>query len=1000
MKNKNKNIKRIKNNIFVTSLIVVILAMTVYLVNRINTSNELIHGMNISEIEIFQSLTSQMINEAIIIEHGDVESRRIAEGTIEDTIKQRKEIAISLINKDPAKFIHHALTGDLGVGLLENHDGVEKITEKKGKIEIICTKETNDHAETQVFLIDEENNAYMLFAPYIDLMEELVTGDEVIVNGFAIDEYLVANTVSDNDNLSIVNAAAPLASAAAVNRVAFILVNWNEVPTIPFTEAQIRTAMTTVKGHIEESSLGTTTIAGRHDPLVDIYGNYLVNYNNCDYRSWHTQGVTAATRDGMRAADYRHIILLFPRPPAGCESGIAGRGTLGGTSIWQYGNISIGTIIHEMGHNYGLHHARSATCTEGTQRVQISNTCTFAEYGDPFDLMGSSGGRNHFQAFSKNAIGWMPNANVRTVTANGIYDLFPIQFPTTQTQLLRIPVTGFTPTGLPQTFTYLLDFRQPSPFDVYQPSAAAVNGVVIRNGTNRGAFTNLYNANAAAGTAFATNAPLRQGQTFYDPMRDVLFRTVSVNTTRAQVEVVFGGGGGNQCVAAAPTVTVTPTSQRGVHGETLRYSITVRNNDNAHCATAPFTLINSVLPNGFQMSNRNFSFNLAPGASHTEIVDVTTTNAAAAANHALSFTARNTLSTMTAAVSFTYQLQNVTATCQRGIPAITITPAENTGLVNQARNYTVTVRNTDTPACNGNMKFSLTAQAPNGFAITNGTANFNLKAGDSNTRTITVTPNATVLPGTYNIGLTASNNDSGVRGTENMIYIVQGITTTTTTTTTALIPPTTTTAAPCVRANPTITLAPANQTGEVGQTVTYTLTIRNNDNAQCASATFNISHSMTGGFTVQASRTSIALTPGATGTITYNVTPAMTVANGSYPLSLTITESGRQFTASANYNVTSSVGVPPAITVTGITAGTRIPNGNNNIRISATHARGIASIVVRLNNNVLRTCTNVMNCDVQVHANNLAAGTHTLVVEAYANDVARTMNTRPIQFTR
>ena len=69
--------------------------------------------------------------------------------------------------------------------------------------------------------------------------------------------------------------------------------------------------------------------------------------------------------------------------------GWAGLAEMPGRQFWLNGDVSTRVFAHELGHNMGVHHAGSLTCTAGGVAVQMSSDCSFDEYGDPFDVMGS-----------------------------------------------------------------------------------------------------------------------------------------------------------------------------------------------------------------------------------------------------------------------------------------------------------------------------------------------------------------------------------------------------------------------------------------------------------------------------------------------------------------------------------------------------------------------------------------------------------------------------------
>ena len=137
----------------------------------------------------------------------------------------------------------------------------------------------------------------------------------------------------------------------------------------------------------------------------------------CDVDQWADQAQAAATADGFDPSANKHIIYAFPRQSS-C-GGWAGLGELPGTQSWMNGDISTRVVAHELGHNMGLHHASSLTCTSGGTTVAYSSTCTPDEYGDPFDVMGSNA--RHNNAWHLRQIGFLASGNATTVTASGTY---------------------------------------------------------------------------------------------------------------------------------------------------------------------------------------------------------------------------------------------------------------------------------------------------------------------------------------------------------------------------------------------------------------------------------------------------------------------------------------------------------------------------------------------------------------------------------------------------
>lgn len=82
------------------------------------------------------------------------------------------------------------------------------------------------------------------------------------------------------------------------------------------------------------------------------------------------------------------------------------------------------TVIHEFGHNLGLHHARSLDFEDEVLGATAS-TGLRGEYGDQYSMMGGEG---DISARHKRFIGWLEEgADIREVNASGDYTLSPLQ---------------------------------------------------------------------------------------------------------------------------------------------------------------------------------------------------------------------------------------------------------------------------------------------------------------------------------------------------------------------------------------------------------------------------------------------------------------------------------------------------------------------------------------------------------------------------------------------
>ena len=366
---------------------------------------------------------------------------------------------------------------------------------------------------------------------------------------------------------------APAARASATpsgsKRTAVLLLNFSDDRSQPFTPDQVRTAMFTgqrsVNAFYSAESHGRLTLAGKVRSDGDVYGYFPIaapKGPTCDYFGWSQKADALATAAGIDLSGYDHRIYVHPRTSACGYSGIA---TLG--SDWSSFNGDIGLWVagHEIGHNYGFDHAGKASCKDaGGQPVAVSRSCTVSEYQDPYDIMGNRFQR-HSNGIHQLQAGWIPAANLRTVTASGTYTIAPFTEPRAATQVLRIPRADGR--------YYYLETRRPlGVFDDFALTEPVVNGVTIRYAKDVAApgVTALVDTNPTT-SVLTRDEPLTAGRTFTDPDARISIRTDAVTAEGATVTVTFGA-------ATPPADTVAPavptglTATRTTSGVALRWN--------------------------------------------------------------------------------------------------------------------------------------------------------------------------------------------------------------------------------------------------------------------------------------------------------------------------------------------------------------------------------------------------------------------------------------------
>ncbi len=304
--------------------------------------------------------------------------------------------------------------------------------------------------------------------------------------------------------------------AASTKRIAIVLITFSDNTTQPYTPAQAAgvafTNTNSVAAYYAETSWGQLTLTG------DVFGWYAIpdTDDGCATSNWASSANTVAAANGVNLSTYDHVVYAFPNATSCGWSGLA---QLPGRLSWLNGPGAMGlrVMAHELGHNFGTHHASTLNCIVSGVRVSMASNganCTSSEYGDPFTVMGAASQYAHTN-FSRGNFGWLQAANTQTVTTAGDYTLKPIGgLDATGVQSLRI---------LRATNSYLtLEFRRPyGAFDTFATSAPVVNGVSVRIAPGYTTRIQSQLVDATPGTTSFSDAPVPVGATIVDPLTGV-----------------------------------------------------------------------------------------------------------------------------------------------------------------------------------------------------------------------------------------------------------------------------------------------------------------------------------------------------------------------------------------------------------------------------------------------------------------------------------------------
>ena len=535
----------------------------------------------------------------------------------------------------------------LDAGSARVHAAGQKTDEIRGELEVIVEDSKADW-HTHYYLKTAGGKLELHFAK--DSQQNLRTGRQVRARGVRTGNYLSVDSLVTEDlgGSSATNfqteSMAALPNTTGEHKVLVILVNFQDLATQPYTVADAQdVAFNQTSNFYRENSYGQTWLTG------DVRGWYTipVSSTNCDTTAIAAYAQQAAAKGGANLGAYNHLVYAFPNTSA---CGFTGQGTIGGSpsEAWINGWFEVGSVGHELGHNFGLYHSRSMDCGAAV----IGGTCTSIEYGDVFDIMGQ-GSTTHFNPYQKERLGWLNNSSsppIQTVSSSGTYWIDAYETPGSVAKAIKILKSTDATTGL-KTW-YYLDHRTPTGFDAYLANwGAQVNGIGLRTGSESNP-QDTYLLDTTPSTDTWNDAMLVAGQSFTDASIGLTVTTVSADATGAWVQITMNA---QPCVHVNPTVAVSP-AQTGwlLSGTAYSYTLTVTNNDSSTCSASDFSAAASV-PAGW--SANPVILNLAPGVSGSTPIVVTSPVGTADGNYGVGLAATNASdATRTASASTTYTI--------------------------------------------------------------------------------------------------------------------------------------------------------------------------------------------------------------------------------------------------------------------------------------------------------------------------------------------------------
>ena len=411
-----------------------------------------------------------------------------------------------------------------------------------GELAVYIATFEDGTSETRYFLRDakgDERRLHFASAPEVDPGTRLRAWGNARGEAFEVSRF----TRGGVESTGIGTSAAPLIGVPPAPPrmmcVAQVVVNGGPPAAnlgLEQIEQQFHVGPKSVNAYYQENSYGKDSLGGK------TYGPLYYPMPTCDTSGMARNVKSAFAQLGFSGCQQWSFVMT-PKVTACGWSGLGQVGTSDkpASDTWYNNTLGCTATVQEPGHNYGMQHSSSITCT-GAPFLDNPSTCTHSEYGDKFDTMG--GGCRHMNAWQKLYQKWWGGCNAIRVQSSGTFNIYPTETPCNGVQAIQVKFPGGKTRSWQSVMltSYYLEYRAPIGFDEgLAPQVLVHTGVepILPNQANpRGVKVWIINASGDA------NAPgLAAGGKFTDPAGGLDIVVKSIDTTKAVVEITYSGGG-------------------------------------------------------------------------------------------------------------------------------------------------------------------------------------------------------------------------------------------------------------------------------------------------------------------------------------------------------------------------------------------------------------------------------------------------------------------------
>ncbi|SDS39385.1 Ig-like domain-containing protein [Pseudomonas oryzae] len=576
--------------------------------------------------------TEELVSLVKRLKSADASQRGALRSQLQAKVEQRRSLLEELIQTQPSEVLRVAIPEDKQKGMPpEVIARLEQRLDLEGELEVFY--EDYDDGSHKLRHLIKTSFGERFELHFAESRREWRSGLKVRAQGWMLERRGSQSiqgdiALTDDDNglmladggTTTATTLADMPNTKGAQRTLAILVNFQDAPNVkPWTASEANSLIFgSVSDFFKENSSQQTWLTG------NVAGWYTipVSSTSCDGFTIQNYAKSSAQANGFVLSNYDRFLFIFPQN-SGCS--YSGMGQVGAfpSSAWIHNSMTLRTIGHEMGHNLGLYHAHARDCGNTT----LGSSCTSQDYGDTVDIMGYNGTVGHFNGFNKERLGWLASGNIINVASSGSFYIKPNSVATSSAKVLKIP-NGTDSSGAASY--YYVEYRQPVGFDAKITERGVIdttnmfNGVTIRQASpSNGNSGYLLDMTAGSDFIDMKDAALTGGRNFTD--NGISITTQSTDSSQALVTVDLGAssGSGQTCTRSAPTVSLSPGQSSWLTaGSSYTYTVSVTNKDSSGCASSSFSLAASK-PSGWSASLGSASLSLAPGASASTTLKVT-----------------------------------------------------------------------------------------------------------------------------------------------------------------------------------------------------------------------------------------------------------------------------------------------------------------------------------------------------------------------------------------